>query len=466
MELTDLTRIVSTGESTEIEFKRSTAQLRSGMESICAMLNAVGRARILLGVSDSGELIGQQVSDKTLREIAQASRSIEPLVTIQTVTVPVGRDRHVLVLDTTASGTGPFLYEGRGYVRIGTTTQRMAHSELRSAFSQSIQSDLPWDRWTASTWEPRHLDQDEISSTVRDAIAANRLAGILGERPEVILRRLELLTDAGVTRAAAILFGSEGGPGFPMGEIRLARLRGVTKDEFLDNRQYKGHAFALLRHAERFLEEHVPIAGHFLESSMRRVDVPRYPRLALREAMVNALAHRDYSIDGGAVSVSMYDDRLEIWSTGLLPPALTPLQLRGVHESIPRNRLIAEVFYRRGLIERWGRGTNKIIDEAGRLSCPEPEFEEIAGSFVVRFRPARITERPSSGIDGGSRTERVVALLETSGPLLASEILKGLGDAITLRALQTDLRVLRESGRIVAEGKARATRYRMARAPE
>lgn len=71
MELTDLTRIVSMGESIELEFKRSTAQLRAGMESICGMLNAVGRARLLIGVSDSGELIGQQVSDKTLREVAR-----------------------------------------------------------------------------------------------------------------------------------------------------------------------------------------------------------------------------------------------------------------------------------------------------------------------------------------------------------------------------------------------------------
>jgi ATP-dependent DNA helicase RecG len=463
MELIDLTRIVSMGESMDVEFKRSTAQLRSGMESICGMLNAVGRARLLFGVSDSGELVGQQVSDKTLREIAQASRSLEPLVTIRTDAVLIGHDRHVLAVEASGGGLGPFLYEGRGYIRVGTTTQRMAHSELRGAFSQSLQSDLPWERWAALSWELRHLDQDEVSLTVRDALAANRLTGVLGEQPEVVLRRLELLTEAGVTRAAAILFGGEGGPGFPMGEIRLARFRGMSKDEFLDNRQYKGHAFTLLRHAERFLEEHVPIAGHFLASSMRRVDVPRYPRLAVREALVNALAHRDYSIDGGAVSVAMFDDRLEIWSTGLLPPGLTPLQLRGVHESIPRNRLIAEVFYRRGLIERWGRGTNKIIEEAGKLHCPEPDFEESAGSFVVRFRPAPVKGKPSSETAGGSRAERVVALLETSGPLLASELLKELGDPITLRALQTDLRVLREAGRIVAEGKARATRYRIAR---
>ncbi|MBI5369257.1 MAG: hypothetical protein HZA54_19630 [Planctomycetes bacterium] len=335
----------------------------------------------------------------------------------------------------------------------------MSHSEFDRRVVERLESHLPWDRWIAPDWKTRDLDLREIHRTVEDAVEAKRLTGVLGERIEVVLRRLELVTDRGVTRAAAILFGKEGGPGYPMGEIRLARFRGVTKDEFRDNRQFKDHAFALLGHAERFLDEHVPVASRFVEGRMRRTDTPLYPPLAVREALVNALVHRDYSSDGGAVGVALFDDRLEIWSTGVLPAGLSPEVLRGTHESVPRNRLIAEVFYRRGLIEKWGRGTNKILLDAKRLGCPEPQFEEIAGSFVVRFQPAATVRAVGVATGMGVRAEAILQLVRRLGPTRAAEILRALGEPITLRTLQRELGRLRESGSILARGRGEATTY-------
>lgn len=456
-----LRRLIAAGEGPTLEFKRSTGELREGMEALCGMLNGMGRGQVLIGVSDSGEILGQAVMVKTLREIANASRRIEPAAEIVTTTVPVRASLSVLVVEAVARAQGPFTFEGRGYLRVGNTTQRMSHSEFDSRVVQRLESETPWDRWIAPDWEIRDLDRNEVHRTIEDAVEAKRLTGVLGEKPEVVLRRLELVTDRGVTRAAAILFGKEGGPGYPMGELRLARFRGLTKDEFRDNRQFKGHAFALLQHAERFLDEHVPVASRFVAGQMRRIDTPLYPPLALREALVNALVHRDYSVDGGAVSVAIFDDRLEVWSTGTLPPGLTPEKLKGTHESIPRNRLIAEVFHRRGLIERWGRGTNKILAEAKKAGCPEPEFEEVAGAFVVRFKPAAIPEKKATGVELGVRAEKVVGILHRFGPLTAPAILKKLGESITLRALQTELRRLREAGRIVVVGRGRATTYRV-----
>jgi ATP-dependent DNA helicase RecG len=400
------------------------------------------------------------MAEKTVREIANASRKIEPAAEVRTSWIATRRDLGVLVVEAVAAARGPFTFEGRGYLRVGNTTQRMSHAEFDRRVVQRLESQTPWDRWIAPDWKARDLDRNEIHRTVEDAVEAKRLTGALSERVEVVLRRLELVTDRGVTRAAAILFGKEGGPGYPMGEVRLARFRGTIKDEFRDNRQFKGHAFALLQHAERFLDEHVPVASRFIAGQMRRVDAPLYPPLAIREALVNALVHRDYSVDGGSVSVALFDDRLEIWSTGTLPAGLTPEKLKRVHESVPRNRLIADLFYRRGLIERWGRGTNKILAEAKKAGCPEPEFEEIAGAFVVRFKPVPGAEKEVPSPDMGVRAERVLAILRGSGPLRASDILRELGEPITLRALQTELKHLREARLIVAIGRGRATTYR------
>ncbi|MBI2930276.1 MAG: putative DNA binding domain-containing protein [Planctomycetes bacterium] len=455
MNLASLQRLVSKGEGQALEFKRTTGELREGMEALCGMLNAQGKGRVIFGVSDKGEIVGQAVAESTRRDIANASRRIEPAAEIKTFIVRLGHGRAIVLLEALGRGKAPFTFEGRGYLRVGNTTQKMSHSEFDRRVVDRLQSELPWDRWIASDWKIRDLDRSEIQRTVEDAVEAKRLTGVLGEKVEVVLRRLELVTDRGVTRAAAILFGKEGGPGYPMGEVRLARFRGVTKDEFRDNRQFKGHAFGLLEHAERFLDEHVPVAGRFVEGRMRRIDTPLYPPLAVREALVNALVHRDYSIDGGAVSLALFDDRLEIWSTGVLPSGLTPEKLKGMHESIPRNRLIADVFYRRGLIEKWGRGTNKILTEAKKIDCPEPEFEEIAGSFVVRFRPAAPAAKPPHA----DPQQAILDLVKQRGTVTNREVRAVLG--ISDEMVRRHLKALVNARTLVMIGKGRAVRYRV-----
>src|SRR5262249_2879536 len=156
----------------------------------------------------------------------------------------------------------------------------------------------------------------------------------------------------------------------------------------------------------------------------------------LREALVNALCHRDYSLAGGAVSVVIYDDRLEISSTGSLPFGLTMADLKRKHPSRPRNPLLANVFYLRGLIERWGRGTQKIVSlgvEAGR---PEPEFEESVGELIVRFLPREYTPPHRVSHDLTERQRRILHYLRDGEKHRLGQIMVGIGvnlPASTLR---------------------------------
>ena len=140
--------------------------------------------------------------------------------------------------------------------------------------------------------------------------------------------------------------------------------------EFLDNRQFNGNALTLLTNAERFLRETLPIAGRFEQDRFERIDEPLYPPLAAREALANALCHRDYSIGGGSVGIAIYDDRLEVTSSGSLHFGLTPEKLFAPHESRPWNPLIARTFYRRGIIEEWGSGTLKMATLTGAAGVP------------------------------------------------------------------------------------------------
>ena len=174
-------------------------------------------------------------------------------------------------------------------------------------------------------------------------------------------------------------------PAFPQCQLRLARFKGTDKSEFLDHRQERGHAFYLLEEAMTFLRRHLPMSGRFEENRLERIDTLAIPALALREALVNAFCHRDYSLPGGAVNVAIYNDRTEIWSDGKLPFGLQPEDLSRDHTSQPRNPIITDVFFRRGLIEQWGRGTQKVVELCEEAGCPMPEFDEVAGALMVRF---------------------------------------------------------------------------------
>ncbi len=144
--------------------------------------------------------------------------------------------------------------------------------------------------------------------------------------PADLLRGLGVLRDGVLLRAAAVLFGNRERLEVDMPQclLRVARFRGTDKMQFLDNRQFNGNAFTLLANAERFLRDSLPIAARFEEDRFDRIDEPLYPPLATREALANALCHRDYSIGGGSIGVAIYDDRLEITSAGSLHFGLTP----------------------------------------------------------------------------------------------------------------------------------------------
>ncbi len=168
------------------------------------------------------------------------------------------------------------------------------------------------------------------------------------------------------------------------------------------------------------------------------MDEPLYPPSALREALANAICHRDYSIGGGSVAAAIYDDRLEVTSSGALHFGLTAEALFEPHESLPWNPLIARVFYLRGVIEQWGRGTIKMRELTTSAGLPAPEIEDAGGCVTVRFRPGsyvpRTVEREMS-----ERQRAILALLDgESDGLALRQIVPQLGDSPTQRQVQDD----------------------------
>lgn len=275
------------------------------------------------------------------------------------------------------------------------------------------------------------------------------------------MRGLGLFRDGILLRAGALLFGSAERLEFEMPQclLRVARFRGVDRTEFLDNRQFNGNAFTLLSNAERFLRDSLPIAGRFEPGRFQRIDEPLYPPLATREALANALCHRDYTVGGGSVGLAVYDDRLEVTSTGGLHFGLTPDVLFNTHESRPWNPLIARTFYRRGIIEEWGMGTLKMAEFAMSAGLPRPEIEDIDNCVTVRFRHGAAS--PTAGAEMQvERRNAILALLEeVEEGLSLREIHARLPDVASKRQIRRALTILRNLGLVHVSGLGHSSRW-------
>ena len=396
MNVHELKELVFGGESERVEFKRSTGQRTDAAKTTCGMLNGLG-GFVLFGVTDSGDMVGQQVSAKTLEDTAAVLRRIEPPAFPDIETISLKKEVSVIVL-TVSGGGGPYTYDGRAYLRHGSTTAVMPRDEYERRLVERLHATRRWENEpVAEGVSIDDLDAEEIQITLDNAIRLGRLEATDRRDTASILRGLELIREGHLLNAAVALYGKSGSLKtlYPQMSIRMARFRGKNRlADFADNRQYWGHAFALLRRAESFLMDHVPIAGRVVSGKMIREDQPWYPPRATREAMANALCHRDYTIPGGAVAVAMYDDHLEITNPGDFHFGITPERLTIPHESKPWNPIIANVFYRAGIIERWGAGTLNIIDWCVENTNPPPTWQEQAGSVYVTFLPAVLPDIP------------------------------------------------------------------------
>lgn len=423
----ELARLLKQGEGVALEFKRSTGELKEGMQTVCAFLNGSG-GTVLFGVRPNGAADGQEVSDQTLRDIAQAANRFEPPVHLSIQRVKVKTGREVIAVAVKAlPKTGPFVYEGRAYERVASTTRRMPQARYEGLLLDRAHGERRWENEPAERVSLRGIDRDEVFRIVNIAASLGRLSGPVGTRVADVLDRLRLRREGKILQAAVVLFGKEFMPDYPQCELRMARFKGTDMAEFMDQRQVRAPAFKLLEEAELFCQRHFPMPARIVPGRLRRVEATLIPVDAMREILVNALIHRDYSIAGGAVSLAIFDDRVEVWSAGTFPTGITPEQLSKSHLSVQRNPIIADVFNRTGLIEKWGRGTNRVITMCREAGIAPPTFEEITGAAVVTFRvrvssTAEVTDqvRDQVGTKSGLSQDQVeiLRLCREERPLL------------------------------------------------
>ncbi|HEY0020587.1 MAG TPA: ATP-binding protein [Longimicrobium sp.] len=459
--LREVERVVARGESAQAEFKLSTGQRTEGAKAACGMLNGNG-GFVLFGVTDDGRIVGQQITSGTLEDVAREIRRIEPqpLLSPETVHLPDGR---AVVLIRVPRGEGPYTYDGRPYVRVGPTTVQMASEHYEQRVVERMHPSKRWETQIALDVGFDDLDEQEVIRTTEEAIRRNRMADPLTRRLEDLLLGFGLLRDGKLLNGALVLFGRGDRlvPLFPQCTLRMARFRGRDIEEFVDTRQETGNAFQLFMKAQQFLIDHLPVAGRIIPGIFERVDDPLYPPVVLREALANAFCHRDYAIHGGSVGIALFDDRLEISSTGPLRFGLRPSDLLTPHPSLPWNPTIASVFYRRGIIEKWGRGTIKINELTQRAGLIRPEFHQRGGEFLVRLFPHAYVPPTRVSHELTELQRELLALISEFGPSSSVALQAKLTAPISNAHLLRHLGYLQTLGLIEKSGAARASRWRL-----
>ncbi len=389
MNAADIEALVAKGESETLELKRSTGELRRAGETLCAFLNGEG-GHVVIGVAPDGRILGQQVSDSTLRDIAAMLRRFEPPARVEIDRVDVGGGRTVIVLNApSAREHAPFIFDGKAYRRVGSTTSVMPQEEYGRLLLDRNHSRHRWENQPAVDADLDDLDQEEILRTRQAAIEQRRLSAGTSMDIGDILDRLGLRIDGKITQAAQMLYGTKFLPDYPQGLLKLGRFRGtkITGD-ILDNKQEHMHAFAMVHEAIAWLDRTLPLAARFPKGSIFREDRLPVPADALREVILNAVMHRDYSAPSSYVAIAVFDDRIEVRSVGDFPSGISAAMLSVDHPSILRNPLIAGAFHLTGAVEVWGRGTNRVIEACLAHEIAPPEFSEQAGVVTVTFRAA------------------------------------------------------------------------------
>ena len=247
------------------------------------------------------------------------------------------------------------------------------------------------------------LDGDRMTAFIGAARRARQFPLAEDAPPEALLEHLNLLNRGRPTNAAVLLFGKRPQRFLLSSVVKCAHFHGTRVGKPIPSHQvHHGTVFELIDHAVDFVLGKIALS---VGTRAERVQAPvayEIPKEVVTEAIVNAVAHRDYTSDA-SVQVMLFADRLEIWNPGTLPPPLTLDKLRVPHESVPGNPLLARAMYLVKYIEQMGTGTLDMIARCVEAGLREPEFEA-AGTFVTRIRRAAPAGQPVVYTDRGVPT--------------------------------------------------------------
>lgn len=461
-------------ENETTEFKKSTSELKEGIVSIAAILNKHSSGNLYFGVTPQGQVCGQDISGETLRQISQTiAMSIEPKI-VPEISVLSSEGKDYIRVSFSGSDAP---YSCRGIYRIRTADEDtlMTASQIETMLALRLESKYPWDI------RPSRQSLANISEAVlRAYIERGQEKGRIPfayDNIKDVLARLDLLADGVPTNAASVLFCSSSNI-----RLKMGILETHSRTRILDLHQESGTIFELVDKGVAYIIGNTRRRFE-MDGLGPREEIPEIPTLAVREALMNAFAHQDWSLDG-CVQVDIFNDAVEILSPGWFIDGQDPnAHLAGANASSrSRNALITKTLYRSGDIESYGTGIprmKELCDEVGvRIEYQKtPDGTKLVfhRNDVFGETPSRSNRnRPESARIGqnspSAETAAILAqmgrldyqafeYLEMRGRASASEISTSLG--IPNRTARNALSRLIKAGLITTIGRGKNTEYQV-----
>ena len=373
--------LVRRGEGQRLEFKRSLAELETGVRAAAAMANTDG-GHVLFGVRDDGAIMGVQIGAQTRERVVQAiTGNTDPTLYPSVEYVDLG-GKTVIAVTLPRSEDRPHLVRGRAYKRVGAADVQMSRAEYERLLLARRQP--PFDQQLVEGATNADLDEARVRDFLRQRQEAYPDTTPPGAPlPQVVAEMLEGARERDgelvPTYTGLLFFGRDPQRFLRRSEVKLARFQGTTTLAFIDRQIVHGTLPEMLDEAERFIRRNTRTAMKVVE--FESVQVTEYPYDAIREGLVNAMAHRDYHHSSG-IQVNIFDDRLEVMSPG---EALIPLsELEGSH--VTRNETLCRRFRDIGEMEQFGTGIAKMKRLMREHGLEESIFEERGSFFKVTFR--------------------------------------------------------------------------------
>ncbi|MCL4487543.1 MAG: putative DNA binding domain-containing protein [Chloroflexi bacterium] len=457
----EISSMYEAGQNEGVAFERDSAALNTLSETLAALANTHG-GLVLLGVDPrTSGVRGVRNADAAAEKALAAGLRCEPPLILPRPEQVALEGKEILLIHVPTGLPHAYGSRGRYLVRTGKKNAPLGPRQLRQLLrdrGESLFEMLP-----APGSDLDDLDdavvQEYADSFLREG-SANKKQAVL----DLLQRRGCLTKEDGTwhpTISGYLLFGREPQKAFPSAEILLVRYNSKEmSDEFL-RETARGPLPEQIRSAERFLAANMRKGARM--DSFQREDRTEYPLPAIREAIVNAVAHRDYAIRGDEIRVLLYSDRIEVYSPGRLAGHVTLQNI--VEERFSRNEVIAQVLADLGFIERLGYGIDRMIRLMREWGLPAPRFAETANGFRVTLRgPGEkwITEEPEKdrwqSYSLNERQRGVLQFLENH-PQVANRDYRVLFPDVSEETIRRDLADLVERGILLKMGDKRGTFY-------